>query len=642
MVVADGPRAGWIRCSRNKRGHRGENSAASAGRTTGRTTAAATSAALAGSELDALAQQASSFTADAAAGRPQDDAHTLDAFERERAESEAACEREQHSSTKARDELSAVRDELRRVQDENIEGSQDPDPEQTRKEERLGDREKECAREYMAARFYASSRGIVGRKRRLLPEPTGGAPLTDDAGRENFTQECDERRHWRNFQQHIQAAIRGMYSLDADPHAAGGASAAAPAPRPFPDNEADFQKDLEASVLPWLQHNAPATVASRAAAVHREGSAGFNAIAPKAPSGAGRADFRADFNAETTVDYPHQDRAHPDTAFKVAFELKYGGLVSGQRHGLTGQVDGYLRRGYDMVVVVVLCTNGAVTPAVLGFSGNPRVAMCFISCPDMGQEPGQEPDADADEDNVPEPEEPIRPYSPVYIPGLEDPQADSVRTKMSFYPIFKVSPEWKQAYFEKERYIDRMSRAFLEHSANADLLRPLFKQTSNTGPPRWCTDLVVGAEPDVTDAAARSTLQQAFRRCTSLEEMTEIICGGQTQVGKTMFKTVGILVARQCDPRRKIASIVVTSSVPLARELALKIARQIQTLSGSPVAPVDVMTANQEIRLSEDGTLALAPKRTGELARIARRDMLRCGGVVVLANSMDQIGDIFF
>ena len=651
---------------------------------------------------------------------PASDARAADNFEHERGESRAQFEQAQRSFAKAEDALRAARSELRRVQDENDADSQDPDSEQTRLEKQLRAKEDVCKRDHAAARFDKNARGIAGRKRRLVPD-SGDA---GNAGRANYAEECRERQHWRDFQQRINEAVRQMYSLATVPDTAG---ALAPlSPRPYPVNEDNFQADLETAVLPWLRDTAPSAVKVRAKAVNRERTPKFDAVAPKGPGSAGRADFRADFNAETAVDYPHQDPAHPEDAkYKVAFELKCGKLESGRRHELTGQVDGYLKRGYDMVIVVVFCTNPAVTPATLGFSGNPRVAVSFVHGLDAGQESddhtdddGAESDVvgDEDEDEVDDaiasqsgwvkvvsghtargegelaldvgeyvelikktstpwvnddtwlrgranggsaghfPKgcvcvDPDRPYTPDTARGLEEPephsvaskQADSARRKMPFYANFRRSPEWRKAYFDKERFTDRMFRAFSEHSKDVDVLRSAYEQINRCRPPEWCA-LIAGNGLAEAGAATLSRRQQAFRRCTAVEDMTEIICGGSTQVGKTMFKTVGILVARQCG--RKIPSIVITTGVNGARDLALKIARQIQALNDSPATPVDVMTVNQEVCLSthgsEDPTLGLGDKRAGMPARGARRAMLRRGGVIVLAHSMAQIGDVFF
>ena len=476
-------------------------------------------------------------------------------------------------------------------------------------------------------RFQASAK----RRALLSPQATDGTPLPEEAGFQNYLLLEKERRHWCCLNSSIQNAHTEMYSPDPSTRSHDIPMQS----RAQPYDENDLDDKFEKNVLPHLQR-LPGAVAARATAVCRQHTDGFKEVHPLGSS-------RPDFAAKWLVGFPFPGPKHSPNSpnFKVAFEMKCGKLEAGARHVLKGQVERYLENGYDMVLVVAFCTNRSVTPAMLGFS-DPRVDVRIV----YGH--GQRDSNDEDDDVLSSPsdgdessthddvEGTIAPYDTHTARGLECDDGEARRTTMPFYHKFKDSPEYLKIYFEKERYVDRVREVLSNLCGDVDKLKHYYTKKDETGAPELLLRLDYdGEDPGWSDVA------HSFDRCYFLEHRPNLLCGGATQIGKTWFKTLGLLVARQFDRKRKVPSIIITTGVNGARELALKIARQVQSLNDSPTDPVDVMTNGQEVCLRM-GKLVLGDKRTGPAGRTARRDMLRRGGTIVLAHSMSQIGDVFF
>eukprot|EP00968_Pinguiococcus_pyrenoidosus_P013618 scaffold1237_cov243-Pinguiococcus_pyrenoidosus.AAC.2 len=151
--------------------------------------------------------------------------------------------------------------------------------------------------------------------------------------------------------------------------------------------------------------------------------------------------------------------------------------------------------------------------------------------------------------------------------------------------------EYRYAYFEKEKFVRRLTSVF----------------------------------HDATDP-----------RKPGMIPTTTILAGGATQIGKTMFKCLGIL----CANHYNIATVVLTPTEPGRRELTQKIGRFLAKFRGKNYLPVALMSGRDEYDTSTEELAKSTFK--GKKASERRRQILSTGGCIVInGSSFKQIDKVY-
>lgn len=171
---------------------------------------------------------------------------------------------------------------------------------------------------------------------------------------------------------------------------------------------------------------------------------------------------------------------------------------------------------------------------------------------------------------------------------------------LQFFKYFRDSRHYKNTYFESESYVKRV--------------------WGHLDPINRCNDhtlIITFAEDD-------------------FKQMPQMVVGGATQIGKTMFKSLGVMVAMEKSSIYfGIPCVVVTHGVSGALELAKKIAEHIKDCG---ITQGTVMTATKKVVSA--GKL-VDESMQGHRASAARREILGGSGCIVIANTKYQIDKVY-
>jgi hypothetical protein len=324
--------------------------------------------------------------------------------------------------------------------------------------------------------------------------------------------------------------------------------------------------------------------------------------------------------------------------FRFAVELKFG-RAQKQHNLLYGQVGSYLdpkHHGFDFLCVLAITTNnllrGDRKQQLLGkYAMNPRVMYeCIFNdtLSEVGGKPEEVPEKDeVDEDTgdtvaAEEEGEDAIDEEECEQSAVDEGVDNELATRMdnqdltigdsktygadfNWYLQFKFkngenesdgyTNEYEQVFFEKEEYVHDM----------LDVCRP-------------------------DHPYLRGSKENMLNRRRGIRATARRVAGGATQVGKTWFKILAALCAKQQD----VATIVVTTTCAGAKELARKIGRQTERF---PVRGERLNVAYHTTKY-EKGELSrpLRSKKAHEM----RRHIINSSGCLVLSNTSGQINEV--